>query len=307
MPLTVTDTSAKTVGNPPQSLGVALRAELDQFNAGSATAAALFVAALNVPVTVKIVAGGSATGGVASKTNVTMGSKLVFGGADTAKPDGLKELVESTIFEIQNALNMPGFDLLKSQFEAGQLTLIGYGRAKADLESQSTWAVSQILSERVGYVSSAWGTKQKSETAGKTQSVFQNGFAASPHDSQKQDTDHHSLPTAEMYSFEAVSSMARNKIAKLLNGAVSGSKATKTVKDFIKGLDNKLYSGNTQNTAPEFYYSYAIDRIAKLATEGWTITWTGNVAANWSFTAGMKKCLNANAAAKTLIENFKLV
>lgn len=307
MPLTITDTSGKTVGTPPQTLGAALLVELNAFNAESATARGLFTAAIQVPVTVKIVAGGSATGGVASRDNVTMGSKLVFDNSGTAKADGLKELAESTMFEVQNALNMPAYDLLKSQFEAGgQLTLIAYGRQKADLESMSTWTVSQILGERTGYVSSAWGTKQQNETANKTLMQFQGDFATSAHDSKKPDTDHHSLSTAEMYSFEAVSSMARNKVAKLLNGAVRGSKGPQMIANFIKSLDNRLYSGSTQNTAPEFYYSYAVDRIAKLATEGWTLTWTGNVAADWSFTPAMKKCLKANEAARKLIEGFKL-
>jgi hypothetical protein len=164
------------------------------------------------------------------------------------------------------------------------------------------------LNERAGYVSSDWGRRQKAETAGKTNVLFQAAFAASPHDSKLPDTDHHSLPTAEMYSYEAVAGLPLNKIAKILNGAVRGTSGPKKLDASIKSLDNALYSNAaTKNTKPVFYYAHAIDKIASLGTSvpPWTLNWSGGTVADWRFTPAMKKCLPSNSAAEKLIQNYK--
>jgi hypothetical protein len=300
----ITDQSGVKVANKPVS--DLMRETFTLFEQHSVSAQQFFATAIHAThnVTVTIVKGGTATGGAAAGSAVTVDTnKTMFTKTMQTKPDGAKELAESTIFEIQNAINSAHFAAADTDFSTRILPLRRYGTRMAVLESESTWMVSTILQE-VGnnYVPSAWGNGQIAATMGHmTLGTFTPAFVVAPHSTaQEAQGTKYCLPTEEMYAYQKISDMkSTGKVeAALINAAtvtkagVMG-KATKEVLQKIRRqLDGKftfLTSGQPHLTR---YYHVVVDLFAHLATQPtWTVAWGGAgapAAADWEFSAAMK-------------------
>ena len=120
------------------NLAQELTNRLNAFDVGTnAPAQAMFRAAEAgpTPATIEINRGGGThANGRAVQVDI---DETIFSNGN-AKPDGLQEFAESTVFEIANANNAPTYDLLNTQVSAGQTGIIPYGVAMATAESNST-------------------------------------------------------------------------------------------------------------------------------------------------------------------------
>ncbi len=319
----ITDNSGLKEGN--ETLEEFMTTTFTLFETHSAAARQFFATAINPTHDVKVAIekGGTATGGAAVGTNVTMDtSKCVFTATRQRKPDGAKELVESTIFEIQNAINSAQRGALDTQFLAGTLALRQYGTQYAEIESESTWIVSKILQEvGTNYDPSDWGRDQIDETSGHTVlQTFTPAFVIAPHSSSpRAHGTKFSLPSGEMYAYQKINELkSYQKIeAALIKAAVitktgSPGKGTKEVMEKIKSRTSAPPFSNLRFGQPQLtiFYHVVIELFKHLATQqGWQVVWgAGAGAADWEFSTAMKAlAADSNGALAHLQQNIALL
>ena len=278
-----------------QTLGHELQTRLTAFENGSAAVAALFVAAAHANVTIKIIHPGPDTGGDAVGPAVTMASHVIYAHGNTGplKADGLDELAESTLFEVQNAINNGQYTANSAQLSGYHVALIPYGHQHARIEAQSSWLVGQAIRQRGGnYHPSAWGVAQEHASHGLNQVQFENHFIAQPHSTlPKHVNTSKALPSGDMYAFEALGTViARPKVLALLDNVftalVNDRNTTRNKKQLLTSMDNSIAKGITQNADAASVYCWFVDWIATDA-HFTTRTWRFNQA-DWEFTPAMK-------------------
>ncbi len=257
----------------------------------------------------------------------TEGTKVQLSLADTLydtnkvlKDDGLKEAAESCLFELTNAINKPKFQLIDTQVSNAQLGLIPYGRAKCDLETDSTWNVAQIVQAAIQgvppYQPSLWAIKQIRATKvygqpndrdtdmtpwirnDKDKNAFQTDFAAAPHEQGAM--NYMGLPTAQMYSYETILKLSGfGGVHQFLHKIVQGkcgltySNSTNSsgkIATWVAGKQKK-YTGLGQSNHVRWYHTM-IDFFHWLSTNQqapkFTVTWTKPPYTDWAFTQDMK-------------------
>jgi hypothetical protein len=317
MNLTITDNSNQKIQG--KSLKEHLTTGLNDIEAKSPThAAPLFQTAETDKVEIEITAGDEAQ---REGKKVKVGYKITQDKYNKLKSDGIKELVESTIFEIKNAVNSGRYDTEETAIKNGTKTLMAYGEAYSDIESESCLVVKQILTEaKDDYTPSEWGKKLLEKY--KNDSDL-NGVKSTTRTSEHVPgaNDYMALYTPQLYAFEYIKKMGGAKLrTDVINKAITSIKFTPTaqlpktittedvytkmVKENLMGFDLKLGTKNSNwNTA---LYHFFIDILAHLSglnvpSKGtWSVTWQGT-AAGWAFTNEMKQQARKNQTDTVLV------
>lgn len=282
--LTVTN-GGKTVGG--KTLEAYLREELAAFRKGGTDGNTLLGPILDGSTGYEVVIKDSAPTAT-SGTRVTINPKET-NIATATDTKGLREFVESTIFELTNASNADAFRALDTGLVNGKAVL-AYGREKANLEAQASWAVSAILQQRSGYEPSDWGKKQIKECSrSSTLDGFSETFRKAAHDSTG--TGAASLSSAEYYAFNGAYKVggAKSAFDRQFDAlSVKGKKVT------IEQLKNKLTTVksadfNSMNMASVKLYHVVVDVLlsppAELKVE---LKWRGT-ASDRAFSDAMKR------------------
>jgi len=224
---------------------------------------------------------------------VTANAGLVAGN----DPGKFKEFCESVIFEVNNATNSGVFQQADNQFATGQITLHQFGRARSDIEAESSWTVARMLVELAAvpappppYAPSAWGQGHVTAIQGSNNlAAYQTVFSGLPHEATATGVMH--LKSAEMYAFNKIQEV-RNRINDQLDVAVSARKSGQFL-SFAK-LKNSLNVGQQQGTNAQtdgaaVWYRLCVDLCKHLTMQtGWTVTWGGGNVAGWEVTDEMK-------------------
>jgi hypothetical protein len=265
-------------------------------------------AALTAPLDVRIIstAAATATAGNVSTINVN-GTIFGPGGAEKNVPagEGLKEFVESTVFELVNAANAAHFTTLDAQLVAGlaapvPISLRTYGEAKANLEAEASMTVADTirdLAAAVGYVPSAWGAAHVAATANFIGNLagFQAVFRLAPHDAAAAAHDPASLPSWEMYAFKQTMGLAGESDTRNLGAAVrvtKGGRALDTRK--LKNLPQVLPTNqsamvNSRNIFARVFCNAYLEACHVVSTDpGTVVTWAGGTSADWRMTPAMQ-------------------
>jgi len=313
MNLNITDNSNKSIDG--KSLKEHLTTGLNDIEAKSPThAVTLFQKAKDEGVEIEITTSNEAH---REGKNVKVGYRIILDRYGKTKSDGIKELVESTIFEIKNAINSQRYDAETTAIENGTKTLMAYGTAYSDIESESCLVVKQILSEagKNGYTASAdWGKKLLDKYKNDSDlSGVKSTTRTSPHVPGA--ADYMALFTPEMYAFEYIMKTSGFKSLRtdVIDKAIASIHFTPTGKMreeiTTEWVYNKMVSENLMpydlkrgmkignwNTALYHFFIDILTHLSNLTvpTKGtWSVTWRGT-AAGWAFTDKMKEKARKN-------------
>jgi len=326
MNLTITDKTNEPISG--KSLGQHLKEGLVGFEQTTNHAGNLITAAEQAGVEIEIVSAADGTGGHASGQKVSLPANVIYKNETPAqglKADGIKELVESCLFEIKNALNSQRYGNLKTQIENGTITLKAYGTGYSDIETESCWVVNQILSEakQHNYIPSAnWGAKLLTKYQGASSLNAAKGITStSPH---KPGADNYfALNTPEVYAFEYVLNLGNQQkiLRKLISKAVPQIRyapmgqppQTYTNNNVFDRIRNSDFYGTTHANITSgvgdwcvTFYHFFIDVLDYLTGLGfgqkgtWMVTWTGGSSQGWQFSNAMKQYARKQAADSAL-------
>lgn len=298
MALTITDTSKSSVTVPS---GMALKdyldAKLHEFSNNSSAANALLTPIFNGDYKIEIrAAGGTAASG--RKVNVDVNETIFDKG--TQKQDGLKECVESTVFELVNAKNSTHFLTLDTQLKAGTLCLSDYGDQRGDFEAEASWTVAMILRElaqsALQYSPSEWGRKQVDSAAnylGGGLPAYEPAFRLVPHVAGRPANDKMGLPTAQFYAFNGAVTLGGmgdlnglDVPAQLRIGGIRYS-MKKIVKTAVGPWAINISTHNAANALAAYR---AVTEYLAGNPAGCLVTWqVMNASARWTFSNAMKQ------------------
>jgi hypothetical protein len=222
---------------------------------------------------------------------------------------GLKELVESAIFEMNNATRSDQFAQLDQNFP-NALTLTAFGQGRANIEAESTWVVYEILTQMQGvphnYVPSAWGQGQVNDVqqSGAVNLIaYQPLFRVKRHDTAAAPGSSKWLHSEEMYAYQKILDTKDNDLFALLDAVARVTKLAGGKRISTKKLrDDGLSMQNQQKTTERekgraVLYSAAIKLFGEMGIHPHTNTWQvnllrGALAGNWAFTAEMDQVAN---------------
>ncbi len=225
--------------------------------------------------------------------------------------NGLKELIESTLFELTNAKNDAAFKALEKSLKEGKLPILGatgYGVSKAKYEAEASWTVCEILKQRKesGYTPSVWGTKQLLAAAGKSSlAAFQEYFRTQPHSAGAPNNTPMKLPSQEFYAYNGAVTVAGFNNNKVMDMAFKVKKAgadisIKEIGSTALGASGEGSMASVGQTNPDFaarYYHVFFGLLT--STPGVVVTYTAGKAKDWEFTSAMKACtVDKNDAVK---------
>lgn len=186
-------------------------------------------------------------------------------------------MVESVLFELQNALNSQQFGRLRRDARSGQLSLLQYGLGMATLEYESTAKVVAILAQvkGAGKPVSPWGEKQFAGYA-----MGPRNFANQPHDPQS--AGEQRLPSGLFYTYsylqDTVKSVGNMKLE--LKNLATISKGTRALdaREWGATLVPKWVRYGT----PAQFLVHFVDALLWLGNEtGWSVSWRGGTQADW--------------------------
>jgi hypothetical protein len=224
-------------------------------------------------------------------------------GKDATTGDDLKEMIESTIFELVNAKNSAAYAKLETDLEAGRLPIMDYGTTKANTEAESSWTVGLILKQRMAsgeeYVPSEWGRKQITACTGKANlAAFQKYFRELPHATGSDATPPERLRTEWFYAYNGGVTLAYKDSNKALDkcctvtvikvGAQKGKKIS------LKKLGNVALAAkfNDVNSSKALacarFYHVLMEVITTHSSV--KVDFTAGAKANWAFNDDMKEC-----------------
>jgi hypothetical protein len=189
-------------------------------------------------------------------------------------------LVESVLFELQNAINAKKYQKLKREVKNGQISILQYGLGFSQLEFESTEKVVSILTQlkAAGHPISPWGQKQFSGYA-----LGANNFANQPHDPKA--ANEQRLPSKLFYAYsylqDEVKHVKNLKLAALKKLATI-KQGTRSIKPLAWGqLVAKWGTDYAVKTPADFLVAY-IDALLWLGNErGWSVHWEGGTQADW--------------------------
>lgn len=316
MNLTITDNSNISIEG--KSLGEHLTTGLNNIESKSPThATALFQTAETGNVEIEVVSAQDVTGAHATGNKVSLSTDVIYIDnipANGLKADGIKELVESSLFEIKNAINAQRYDLETAAIKNGTKTLKAYGEAYSDIESESCWVVKKILTEaeQNDYTASTdWGKKLLTKYQGASSLNEAKAITStSPH--KPGANNYFALNTPEMYAFEYVLNLGNQQ--KVLNSLIDkavkqiryapmgGVVKTYKVRDIWNTIRGRFYGQPhdkiTDGSGGDYcttFYHFFIDVLDYLTGLGfgqkgtWMVTWTGGSAQGWQFSNAMKR------------------
>ncbi len=289
-----------------QALDQALAAQLAFYDANSHTAQAMLNTTNGNPVTIVIktnVPFATAVRRVTAKAGIIAGNL----------PEKFKEFCESVVFETTNATNSALFAQADNQFAGGQITLHQFGRARSDIEAESSWTVAQMIQELVAvppppvpYAPSAWGQGHVTAVQGSlTLAAYQGVFSTLPHDANA--TGLMNLLSPEMYAFNKIQEV-KIRINDYLDIAVTARKSPPGKFLSFAKLKNSLSVPhqavtNTTTNGAAVWYCLCIELCKDLASKpGWTVTWNGGNVGGWEFTNPMKQLAQDNQGVLTALK-----
>jgi len=203
-----------------------------------------------------------------------------------SEPTGLTSpifMVESVLFELQNAINDRQYARLRRGARSGMISILQYGLGMSNLEFESTAKVVQILTQLrgAGKPISPWGQKQ---FAGYV--LGPGNFANQPHDPNS--SDERRLPSRLFYAYSYLQDtvkFVRNMKIELKNLAIV-KRGTKSIEDkkwgesLVPNWDGAGYG------TPAQFLVYYVDALLWLGYEvGWQVNWRGGTPADWKLCA----------------------
>lgn len=284
--LKIVDETGKTVEG--KSLENYLREELTAFEASSGAGAALLTAVLSggdeYTVTIKREA---PTATAEKRVTINPAETHIN---DASKLADLKEFVESTIFELTNAVNSAAFAALEKGLLDGSKPLMTYGTEKAEREAEASWNVYQLLSNRTGYIPSTWGQKQIDACKGHDSlESFKAFFKTQPHENGAPANTAAGLPSQEYYAFNGAytlggtSKKLDNHFSNILHKKSTGKRVS------LHKLMGTLPGSNMinkMNIKSVTYYHVVIDLLN--THPELTVTWKSPYK-NYRFSDAMKR------------------
>jgi hypothetical protein len=189
-------------------------------------------------------------------------------------------LVESVLFELQNAINWKGYQKLKHDAKGGLISVLQKGLGMSNLEFESTTKVVSILTQikAAGRPISPWGQKQFSGYAqGITNSANQ------PHDSGS--TGEQRLPSKLYYAYLYLRDDVK-EVSRMKQGAL---KKLATIKQGIRSPNLFDWGVLVNNWATQYgarkpagFLVIYVDALLWLGNErGWSVNWEGGTQMDW--------------------------
>lgn len=211
-----------------------------------------------------------------------------------------QELTESLLFETKNSVNWDRQHGLDERFGAigeNKLSYLEYGTEKALIESESSVAINQILSEvRAGYVPSEWGCRQMASVA--TGTARPEGFAVFFANAKHEESDTSTkmgLKSKYLYAYEKIEqypgSVLSNKTRFLncsrqiltparqdiMTGPVNGGKRT----DLFRKLDLIFDDADPKQKVRHAFACYILGLRFLVERRGWFVSWRGNTGVDY--------------------------
>jgi len=204
----------------------------------------------------------------------------------------LKELSETALFEIKNAVNYSSYGAADKKLNYNMWTILEYGYEMAIRECPSSIALFNILTALAGrYTPSSFGQGHitKNQLAATTSTTIEKIFADSKHVASAT-TGSDSLKSKHLYSYDALERVGQNfssagaKIKKITTSIKTNSGAvvdtnsedfrTKILADFSTSYTptKKDYA---QLKKALVSYILALDKLAT-TTPTWQISWSGS-------------------------------
>lgn len=157
-----------------------LKLELDLFHANSPAASGLLTQASKVKITSDPGSGDIHANGAGDTVEIFWQKKLAGGGTSSLP---VNEIVESTLFEIKNAVNAGPRNAATMPLKH---RCLHFGIEFSKIEAQSSFITATILKERASrtpnYTRSIWGENQVKAVGNRNLMTFQTVFVNLPHD-----------------------------------------------------------------------------------------------------------------------------
>lgn len=143
----------------------------------------------------------------------------------------LATVVDNLIFELCNAKNKSGFESISDAYLAGRISVSDYGNAYAATEFKTQMAYTSIAQRMAAedfdlppgaQKALAWvkGLSTESHGASPSTSQLLRSFMEQPHNVHADARDVSSLPSCDMYAFQALEKMGGQQLFNLLESAV---------------------------------------------------------------------------------------
>lgn len=197
--------------------------------------------------------------------------------------DGVNELFETSLFEINNAIHQKSGAYDKINKKLTSKGFLQIGLLSAVKESESTTVVVQLLNDLAtgGYTISNWGIRQKNAVEGSGD--FKMHFANAVHDRNAPSGDEQTLKSKHMYAYQRVK--AYEKTGKGLSvhryhfwSMADATPPTKTQslgsQDYKEMFDYFARDTDISALGYDQFIVYYITVLENLASPyGWTINW----------------------------------
>jgi hypothetical protein len=224
-------------------------------------------------------------------------------------PDGLKEMIDSAIFELTNAKNHVAVTANEANLLLGTLPIRTYGTVKATIEAEATWNVAHInaeLQHSQQYVPSQYGLDSIAHVGNYANlGLYTPHFLGSAHNPRKPGTVD-GLHSEEMYAFRGAVILATKDNGRLLDvvfNALSKTPTPPTIppqrpppvaprRILLHKLGQEALKGDWSkvNTTDEVSAGKWFHVLIECLTthQDLTVTFHHGVKANWEFTNAMK-------------------
>lgn len=189
-------------------------------------------------------------------------------------------LVESVLFELQNAINSRKYQKLLRDAKGGLISVLQYGLGVSKLEFESTAKVVSILTQikAAGRPISPWGQKQFSGYAQGT-----TNFANQPHDPRA--ANEQRLPSKLFYAYsylqDQVKEVKNMKLAALKKLATI-KQGTRSISSFNWGQLVAKWATHYGARKPADFLVIYVDTLLWLGNQrGWSVNWEGGTQMDW--------------------------